>query len=157
MSKKASIQCVLIAGVIQNHRKNTSVMLLVNLVYMDKSLVSTGESLARKSTVVTIWVSKMPDSEYILAQRRRVYKAAKNAVIKKGNETFTARDLLPHVKKEMWSYYRWNITVQTVTGALNRLRKENFIEIVDLRFSKGINKRYPSSVYRVVGVLLEEE
>jgi len=99
----------------------------------------------------------MPDSEYILAQRRRVYKAAKNAVIKKGNETFTARDLLPHVKKETWSYYRWNITVQTVTGALNRLRKENFIEIVDLRFSKGINKRYPSSVYRVVGVLLEEE
>jgi hypothetical protein len=99
----------------------------------------------------------MPDPQWIQDQRQRVYKATKNVVIKKGNSTFTARELLAHVKKESWSYHRWNISIQTITGALNRLRKENFIEIVDLRFSKGINKRYPSSVYRVVEESLQKE
>ncbi len=99
----------------------------------------------------------MPDAQWILERRERRYNVVKKVVSKLGTETFTARSLIPKVKKAHWSYERWRVSTQTITGALNRLRRKGFIEIVDREHVKGINKLYSSSIYRAVGVSFEEE
>lgn len=99
----------------------------------------------------------MPDAEWILEYRERRYQCVKKAVSKLKGRTFTARSIIPRVKKETWSYFRWNVSVQTVAGALTRLKREGFVEIVGYESIKGRNKRYPSSLYRAVDLSFEEE
>ena len=92
----------------------------------------------------------MPDPQWILERRDRRYSVVKKVVSGLGTETFTARSLIPKVKKAHWSYERWRVSTQTITGALNRLKREGFIQIVDQEHVKGRNKLYSSSVYRQV-------
>lgn len=95
----------------------------------------------------------MADPKWILERRERRYNVVKKVVSELGNETFTARSLIPKVRKAHWSYERWRVSTQTITGALNRLRREGFIEKVGSEHKKGTNKLYSSSLYRRVGVL----
>ena len=99
----------------------------------------------------------MPDPQWILERRDRRYSVVKKVVSDLGTLTFTARALIPRVKKAHWSYERWRVSTQTITGALNRLRREGFIQIVDQEHVKGRNKLYSSSIYQAVGVYFEEE
>ena len=99
----------------------------------------------------------MPDAQWLIDRRERRYNVVKKVVSKLGTETFTARSLIPKVKKAHWSYERWRVSTQTITGALNRLKREGFVQIVDQEHVKGRNKRYSSSVYQAVGVSFEEE
>ena len=95
----------------------------------------------------------MPDAQWLIDRRERRYNVVKKVVSELGNEPFTARSLIPKVRKAHWSYERWRVSTQTITGALNRLRREGFIEKVGSEHKKGINKLYSSSLYRRVGVL----
>ena len=95
----------------------------------------------------------MVDPKWVLERRERRYSVVKKVVSELGNETFTARSLIPKVRKAHWSYERWRVSTQTITGALNRLRREGFIEKVGSEHKKGINKLYSSSLYRRVGLL----
>ena len=99
----------------------------------------------------------MPDPQWILERRNRRYRVVKKVVSQLGTETFTARSLIPRVRKAHWSYERWKVSTQTITGALNRLRRERYVEIVSQESVKGRNKRYPSSIYQAVGKSTEEE
>ena len=99
----------------------------------------------------------MPDPQWLTERRNRRYRVVKKVVSQLGPLTFTARALIPRVKKAHWSYERWVVSTQTITGALNRLRREGFIEIVGREHVKGRNKRYSSSIYERVGVSFEEE
>jgi len=99
----------------------------------------------------------MPDAQWLIERRDRRYRVVKKVVSGLGTKTFTARSLIPRVRKSHWSYERWNVSIQTITGALNRLRRERFIQIVGREHVKGRNKRYSSSIYQRVGVSFEEE
>jgi len=99
----------------------------------------------------------MPDPQWLIERRNRRYKVVKGVVSKLGTETFTARSLIPRVRKAHWSYERWKVSTQTITGALKRLRREGYVEIVSQESVKGRNKRYPSSIYQAVGKSTEEE
>jgi len=99
----------------------------------------------------------MADPKWILERRERRYNVVKKVVSDLGNKTFTARSLIPKVRKAHWSYERWRVSTQTITGALNRLRREGLIEKVGSEHKKGINKRFSSNLYRSVGVSLEKE
>ena len=69
----------------------------------------------------------MPDSRWILELRQRRYDVVKKVIIALDGKSFTAQNLVPRVKKATWSYYRWDVTVQTIVGALKRLVLEGFI------------------------------
>ena len=99
----------------------------------------------------------MADPKWILERRERRYNVVKKVVSELGNEPFTARSLIPKVRKAHWSYERWRVSTQTITGALNRLRREGFIEKVGSEHKKGINKRFSSNLYRSVGVSLDKD
>ena len=99
----------------------------------------------------------MPDPLWLVERRARRYRVVKKVVSQLGTETFTARSLIPRVRKAHWSYERWKVSTQTITGALKRLRREGYVEIVSQESVKGRNKRYPSSIYRGVGSSFEEE
>ena len=98
----------------------------------------------------------MADSYWLIERRARRYKVVKK-VVSDLETTFTARSLLPRVRKAHWSHDRWVVSVQTITGALNRLRREGLVEIVGQENVKGRNKRYSSSIYQSVGISIEEE
>ena len=98
----------------------------------------------------------MPDPLWLIERRARRYRVVKK-VVSDLETTFTARSLIPRVRKAHWSYERWVVSIQTITGALNRLRREGFIEIVGREHLKRRNKRYSSSIYKRVGVSFEEE
>jgi Fe2+ or Zn2+ uptake regulation protein len=93
----------------------------------------------------------MADASWVIKGRKRIRKAVKKVVIKKGNEEFTARDIIPRVKKELWSYDRWGISTQRVAQALRQLYLEGFVEKVGLED----RKRYPATIYRAVGIYRE--
>ena len=99
----------------------------------------------------------MPDAQWLIDRRERRYNVVKKVVSKLDTETFTARSLIPKVKKAHWSYERWRVSTQTITGALKRLKREGLIKVVDQEHVKGRNKLYSSSIYRAVGVFFEEE
>ena len=99
----------------------------------------------------------MPDSRWILELRQRRYNVVKKVIIALDGKSFTAQNLVPRVKKATWSYYRWDVTVQTIVGALKRLVREGFIEKIGAAHLPGRNKRYSSTIYRAVGETLEEE
>jgi len=99
----------------------------------------------------------MPDPAWVLGMRERRYNATKKAVIAKKGKDFTAVSLIPEVKRHVWSHERWDVSKQIVVGALKRLKREGLVEIVGLESVKKRNKRYPSSIYRAVDSLLEEE
>ena len=99
----------------------------------------------------------MPDAQWLIDRRERRYNVVKKVVNDLGSKTFTARSLVPKVKKAHWSYERWVVSTQTITGALKRLRREGTIKVVDQEHVKGRNKRYSSSIYQAVGVSFEEE
>ena len=99
----------------------------------------------------------MADPKWILERRERRYNVVKKVVNDLGSKTFTARSLVPKVKKAHWSYERWVVSTQTITGALKRLKREGTIKVVDQEHVKGRNKRYSSSIYQAVGVSFEEE
>ena len=99
----------------------------------------------------------MPDPQWLIERRERRYRVVKGVLSKLGTETFTARSLIPRVRKAHWSYERWKVSTQTITGALKRLRREGYVEIVSQESVKGRNKRYPSSIYQAVGKSTEEE
>ena len=99
----------------------------------------------------------MPDPQWMLQMRERRYNATKKAVIAKKGRDFTAVSLVSEVKRHVWSHERWDISKQVVVGALKRLRREGFVEIVGLENIKKRNKRYPTSVYRAVAKNFEEE
>lgn len=94
-----------------------------------------------------IRVESMPDASYIIERRRRIRKATEKVVIKKGSKEFTARDIIPSVRKELWSYERWNISTQRIAQALRALYLEGLVEKV----GSEDRKRYPATVYRAVG------
>jgi DNA-binding PadR family transcriptional regulator len=89
----------------------------------------------------------MPDSRYIIEERRRIRKATKVAVMKRGNIPFTTRDIIPRVKKQLWSYERWNVSTQRIAQALRHLYLEGLVEKVGFEE----RKRYPATIYRLVG------
>ena len=99
----------------------------------------------------------MPDAQWLIDRRERRYNVVKKVVNDLGSETFTARSLIPKVKKAHWSYERWRVSTQTITGALKRLKREGTIKVVDQEHVKGRNKLYSSSIYQAVGVSFEEE
>ena len=99
----------------------------------------------------------MPDPQWMLDIRERRYKATKKAIIAKKGKDFTAVSLIPEVKRQMWSHERWDVSKQIIVGALKRLKREGFVEIVGLESVKKRNKRYPTSIYRAADVLFEEE
>ena len=99
----------------------------------------------------------MADAKWILERRDRRYRVVKKVVSELGDKTFTARNLIPRVRKAHWSYERWRISTQTITGALNRLRREGLVEKVGYEHIKGRNKRYSSTIYKGVGISFEEE
>ena len=96
-------------------------------------------------------MNPVPDSSYIIERRRRIRKATKAAVVKRGNTPFTARDIIPQVKKQLWSYERWDISTQRIAQALRHLHLEGLIEKV----GSESRKRYPATIYQVVGAYLE--
>ena len=99
----------------------------------------------------------MADPKWILERRERRYNVVKKVVSELGNKTFTARSLIPKVRKAHWSYERWRVSTQTITGALNRLRREGLIEKVGSEHKKRIKKRFSSNHYRSVGVSLDKD
>lgn len=99
----------------------------------------------------------MPDPQWMLDIRERRYKATKKAITAKKGKDFTAVSLIPEVKRHVWSHERWDISKQVIVGALKRLKREGLVEIVGLETIKKRNKRYPTSIYRAVGVSSEEE
>jgi len=99
----------------------------------------------------------MPDSKWILDLRQRRYNVVKKVIIALDGKSFTAQNLVPRVKKATWSYYRWDVTVQTIVGALKRLVHEGFIEKVGTEHLPGRNKRYSSTIYRAVDGIIEEK
>lgn len=99
----------------------------------------------------------MPDPQWLIERRARRYRVVKGVISKLETETFTARSLIPRVRKAHWSYERWKVSTQTIAGALKRLVREGYVEKVSQESVKGINKRYPSSIYRAVGTEQEEE
>lgn len=110
-------------------------------------------------TPIWLWIKnrkksgedQMADASWVIKGRKRIRKAVKKVVIKKGNEEFTARDIIPRVKKELWSYDRWGISTQRVAQALRQLYLEGFVEKVGLED----RKRYPATIYRAVGIYRE--
>jgi len=99
----------------------------------------------------------MPDPKWMLDIRERRYKATKRAIVAKNGKDFTAASLISEVKRHVWSHERWDISKQVIVGALKRLKREGFVEIVGLESVKKRNKRYPTSIYRAVDKGLEEE
>tara|TARA_B100000035_G_scaffold161301_1_gene137429 strand:- start:368 stop:667 length:300 start_codon:yes stop_codon:yes gene_type:complete len=99
----------------------------------------------------------MPDSSWLLAIRERRYNATKKAILAKNGKDFTAVSLIPEVKRHVWSHERWDISKQVIVGALKRLRREGLVVIVGEERIKKRNKLYPTSIYRAVGNLFEEE
>ena len=99
----------------------------------------------------------MPDPAWVLGMRERRYKATKKAIIAKNGKSFTAVSLISEAKRHVWSHERWDITKQAIVGALKRLKREGFVEVVGIESLKKRNKRYPTSVYRAVAKTLEEE
>ena len=85
----------------------------------------------------------MPDPQWLIERRNRRYKVVKGVVSKLGTETFTARSLIPRVRKAHWSYERWKVSTQTITGALKRLRREGYVEIVSQESVKGQKQALP--------------
>lgn len=99
----------------------------------------------------------MPDPAWLLDMRERRYKATKKAIIAKNGKSFTAVSLISEAKRHVWSHERWNLTKQVIVGALKRLKREGFVEVVGIESIKNRNKRYPTSVYRAVDKSFEEE
>lgn len=98
----------------------------------------------------------MADSRWLIERRVKRYQVVKK-VVSDLEATFTARSLLPRVRKAHWSYDRWSVSVQTITGALNRLVREGLVVVVGQQHVKGRNKRFSSSIYQSVGKSIEEE
>lgn len=96
-------------------------------------------------------MNTVPDSSYIIERRRRIRKATKAVLKKRGNAPFTAREIMPHVKKQLWSYERWGISTQRIAQALRHLHLEGLIEKV----GSEPRKRYPATIYQVVGTKID--